>query len=190
MVIKGVIYELTCLVTGDNYIGSTTQTLKERLRLHDKQSRDSGKNSKTNKAIREYGVDNFSIEPLFIRTVKKIHKLREFEGRTIEKRQPTLNMRITGLFFNKDGIWNEKLSASDWYQKNKDRISKQQAEYRKENRDKISKYDAERYRKKTTCECGIMIASKYKSGHIRTNKHKSLMSDKLNTPQRCEYPPS
>ncbi len=55
----GVIYKITCLLNGMKYVGQTTKSTEERFNQHA-----SNKKSYIGRAIRKYGVENFSIEIL------------------------------------------------------------------------------------------------------------------------------
>lgn len=56
---KGCIYIHTCLITGKSYIGQTTQTMDKRWASHCKRAM-AGSNTHFHRAIRKYGVDNWS----------------------------------------------------------------------------------------------------------------------------------
>ncbi|MBQ3452306.1 MAG: GIY-YIG nuclease family protein, partial [Selenomonadaceae bacterium] len=53
------IYKITCLLNGMKYVGQTTKSTEERFNQHA-----SNKKSYIGRAIRKYGVENFSIEIL------------------------------------------------------------------------------------------------------------------------------
>ena len=215
--IKGVIYEIVCTKTGDNYIGSTIKSLHSRLNKHKERCKDaSGRpNNKLYNCMREYGMDNFTMKPLFVRTVGEVHELRKFEGEVIKDRGPSLNTNITGLYYNKDGLFNKKLYNSDYYKTNKDVLTKKIGEYRENNNEVVAKTHkkyreknkeviaemnkvwreknkvtiANKKKERVVCECGVSVQRYTKVRHQRSIRHKTLTSDKLNTSQRCEYPP-
>ena len=56
MEVYGVIYVITCLLTGMKYVGQTTRSVKVRFKEHSK------KNTPLGKAIQEFGEENFIIE--------------------------------------------------------------------------------------------------------------------------------
>ena len=56
---KGCIYIHTCLTTGKSYVGQTTQTMDKRWASHCKRAI-TGSNTHFHRAIRKYGVDNWS----------------------------------------------------------------------------------------------------------------------------------
>lgn len=61
----GHIYKITNNITGMMYVGKTFKTLKERWKVHKSDStRDRNNTRPLYRALREYGVDNFSIELL------------------------------------------------------------------------------------------------------------------------------
>ena len=72
------------------YIGSTTKSLRDRLRAHKVKSRKS--NSKVSKWIRKFGEEFLVIIPLFVVSGLCTKDLRALERYTIERYGATLNM--------------------------------------------------------------------------------------------------
>ena len=61
MIIKGYIYCVTCLPTGKLYFGQTVKSIYSRFNLHLICAR-KGSHYKFHRAIRKYGVENFTVE--------------------------------------------------------------------------------------------------------------------------------
>src|ERR1039458_1293248 len=59
------LYLATCLVTGDRYVGRTTQTIARRWSRHKADARSTSQ-THLHRAMRKYGVENFIIEPLIL----------------------------------------------------------------------------------------------------------------------------
>lgn len=59
-----IIYKATNIVTGEVYIGETRQTLVQRKAQHFYEAFKRGLTDKFHTAIREYGKENFTFEPI------------------------------------------------------------------------------------------------------------------------------
>jgi hypothetical protein len=74
----GVVYKITHKATGKAYVGSTTKTAAERFTQHKADNY-----SAISKAIKEYGVDSFTVEELA--HAETIPELAKLEGEYIQK---------------------------------------------------------------------------------------------------------
>lgn len=86
----GVIYRITNVVTGDTYIGRTTNSLKKRLQQHF--SIASKRKSPLYQNICEWGKECFEIEAVFIGT--PYSDLDEEERKAVAKFNPNLNKNL------------------------------------------------------------------------------------------------
>ena len=121
------------------YVGSTTLSLKERLRSHISEVKHSCKTSVKNKCMLEYGVYNWEI--VLVKEVACTKRERFlFEERVINMLFPSLNERVacTGINIDNIGYFREyrKLNPNyhknyykNYYQQNKDKIFKYKKEY-------------------------------------------------------------
>ena len=60
---RQLIYKHTCTITNESYIGQTLKTMEERLRRH-KWDSNNGSDTHFHRAIRKYGIENFTSEIL------------------------------------------------------------------------------------------------------------------------------
>ena len=103
MILK--IYQILNSVTDDVYIGSTTQSLCNRMKEHRSKSKKQIVLSRIYKAIQEHGIENFYIELIekFPCTTKE--ELCAREGYHIRKEKSSLNYAIAGR--SKKEYWEE-----------------------------------------------------------------------------------
>jgi hypothetical protein len=153
------IYKMTC-ETGKTYYGSTKQTLKKRLQMHN--------------YIKKCSCKDF-INPkieLLETCEKEQQKQREsYYIRNFE----CVNIRIEDRTFKewrKDykKIHNE--NQKKWYEKNREKKLKQKKEYYEKNKKK----ELEKKKETTTCECGVVITKCHLLRHKKSNKHKINIS--------------
>lgn len=90
---KAYIYKISSSKTGEFYVGSTIQELKNRFKTHKSNAR-LGKDEKLYKCMREYGIENFIIELVeeFDIQSKGDIKIGEKEIEHFNCLKPTLNM--------------------------------------------------------------------------------------------------
>lgn len=80
---KGKVYIVQNRVNKKKYIGITTGSLEERFRQHTYDALTRGSKRKLSKAIRKYGVENFTIK--LLKNVTDRYKLRKYEMYYIKK---------------------------------------------------------------------------------------------------------
>ena len=110
-----IIYQITNKITNDVYVGKTSQTFKKRINSH-KSIAKRGKGSFLHKAIRKYGIENFSFHVLEENIVDE-PTLSEREIFYIKSIQPRYNLTSGG-----DGM--------SGYKQTKDHIEKRVSSYR------------------------------------------------------------
>jgi hypothetical protein len=179
----GRIYKIICTQSNDIYIGSTFNTLRQRLYRHKSQYNNGQKYSLIS-YFDKYGIDNFKIilikeyevadkkhilayEQLWINKLKPINKNHTYHIDKINRSQ-YLNRKRNYYKENKD------TKIKEYLEKNKDKIKAQRKEYKEKNK--------ERYQQIETCECG---GSYYKNNsykkerHIKTKKHLNYISNNI-----------
>ena len=158
---KGKIYRIWNEIDDRIYIGSTCQTLAQRMGEH---RRSMNKVTKMKYRIyqimKEIGVEHFKIELLEECECENNDQLRKREGELIREYKPELNSRIEGRPVqeakkayreankehvreiakiyeesHKDSIRERK---QKYYQDNKERISEREKKYREDNRERIN----------------------------------------------------
>jgi hypothetical protein len=122
---KAKIYRIFC--EDDEYIGSTTRQLSERMAQHR-----TGYKHKTSKCTScvlfdKYGVDNCKIELIEDFPCERKEQLDRREGE-LQRERNCINKNIAGR------------TLKEWYQNNKEQIANQHKEYREENKEHIKDY--------------------------------------------------
>jgi len=139
------------------YIGSTTQTLTERWRVH-KAYRHNNYTSKI--LLEEYGVETCSIEEIEKVDLDKRYERERF---WIENVEHCVNRFIPGR------------SSAEYYQENKDRLLEKQKAYYQENKEHIIEYNKAHYReiagKPVVCVCGAVSTKKTLKRHLKSKAH-------------------
>jgi hypothetical protein len=191
---SGIIYKITCNETGDIYVGSTTQSLTIRMRVHKSKC----------KAVNEHRThfqyssiiinkNNFTseiLESVNFGEDKKLLLLKEREWmeklKPINKMRPIVLNKEEAAKFKKE--YNQanpeliKIQKHNDYIKHKDQILEKNAEWRNDNRDHIAEYNKNQYQKnkllmsekgkeKIICSCGAEISRSSKSNHIKSAFH-------------------
>lgn len=161
----------------DVYIGSTVQVLNERWLKHKSDVRLGIKNCSSFEMLTRYGIDNFHIELLedyscgslkelcireqhYLDTTDCVNEFKAYRSVAEEK--------IYKLKWAKENNYDAK-----YYQANKDKSKKRQADYQKNNSEKI------------TCECGKIIMKYCMKSHLTTKTHATLMEALQQQAQPC-----
>jgi len=199
---NGIIYKIVCEITGEVYIGSTKQSLEDRIIFHIREY-----NNTCSKQIIDR--NKYYIEHLETYPCNSKQELCRREGE-YQLMFECINTKIAGRTHaewridNKERITKQK---SEYYLDNKEKLSQQHREYRLEHSEKIAKQKSEyrqdnkeylkecdkQYRLKNKekikaksrevviCECGLKSTRCHLSTHKRSKKHIDLMSN-LNQP--------
>lgn len=153
---KGKVYKIVCNITGDQYFGSTTQTLAQRLVQHRKQHLNKRK-CKSSQIIErgdyqivlceECPCDNVeqlrAIERKWIEENECINKAIPNRTRKEYYQQPTeVVKRKNNYQKNKEVI---SIDGKEYYQKNKEQIKQKRREYYEKNKEKIADYKRQYY---------------------------------------------
>ena len=144
---KGKIYCIRNTVNDDIYIGSTCQSLSQRMAQHRKDV-NFKQGMKLHKSMKELGRENFYIELLEECPCENFMQLTKREGELIREHNSSLNHMINGRTKkeyqeeNKE-YWNEW--KRNHYEENKERINEQRKTYRENNKEKIHEKQKEWY---------------------------------------------
>lgn len=155
------------------YYGSTTKSLKERLKGHERECKSKQKNKCTSKILFQNGaIPKIQlIEEIEFDDIKELRNREAYYIRNLD----CINKDIPGrtdkerYLDNKEQITKQK---KVYYQKNKEQIVKQKKEYRDANKHIIS----EKNKLKITCECGSVIRKREFSRHCKTKKHQNFIN--------------
>ena len=100
----GLVYLITSLKTGKQYVGITIRTMKERWKAHQSECGDDRIQSPLKTEMREYGFENFTIEEIGHTDDSK--SLKELETKEIKKRNTVfpngLNSNVGGTLGARD----------------------------------------------------------------------------------------
>jgi hypothetical protein len=158
---KGKIYCIRSFQTDDVYVGSTIQTLAQRLgkhRDHYKSYLKGKKNYVSSFELLKY--DDYYIELITLYPCSCKAELEAEEGHYIRD-WDCVNKRIAGR------------TKKQWNIDNSDKIKKQIKQYYIDNIDKKKEYDKIRI----TCICSCNITRINLKRHLKSKKHKKLMSE-------------
>jgi hypothetical protein len=154
----------------DCYVGSTTSTLKERLRNHIRR--------KNCKSVVILDRKKFTIELIEEVETKDRFKREQYYIDSLS----TLNQQR--CYFESEEEKNKfyKEYNKNYGNKNKEKISERKLNWRENNKEKINEYskkwydiNKEKKTQKITCECGKIISYGSKSRHLKTKKHLEKM---------------
>lgn len=165
---KGKIYTIRSHQTDDIYIGSTTQSLSERLRGHKRSWYCWIKSGRCIKDIRaSYEILDFDdayIELLEDYPCERKEQLHKREGQLIRE-MDCVNKRIAGR------------TDKEYREENRERISGVNRLYREKNKERIKAFKSRVF----VCECGSKYTHSHKSRHLRSKKHQSYIASLNNT---------
>ena len=150
----GIVYKISCNLTGECYIGSTTQKINRRMECH------------TREATLEKYKDTCSTCCVIIRRGNwkyDILETNELEGIELRMKEQEY-MDTTDNLVNK---WKAHRTQQDnrdeknrYYKKNKEELCKKNGERRKE-----------KYCYTIECECGSLYQKRSEARHFRTKTH-------------------
>ena len=165
---NGKIYQIVCNITREVYIGSTVQSLEERLLNH----RQKGTRMCASKQIIDRGDYYIELLETYPCESKTELELKETEyQKNINCINKQLARRSKQEYYkdNKEIIVE---SRKVYYENNKKMLSKYHKEYRYANKELIS----QRRKTKVECECGSVVTKTALSLHRRTKKHLNYIS--------------
>ena len=204
---NGKIYKLTCDKSDKIYIGSTVQSLNERLSKH---KNNKNKKNCTSKQLFELGevkielIENYPCDTKKELETKERHYIQKYKDIVVNKRILTR----TAKEWRKDNKEYVKQKKNEYHKKNKEKILEQKKqyyqankkiiieknkEYKQKNKEQILQQQKQYYLKnkdeiskkmkiKINCPCGGSTTKNDMSKHCKTNKHQNyLKSLKINS---------
>ena len=193
------IYKIVDNTNNNIYIGSTCDSLNQRLSKHKCAYKRFKKGLFNN--IKSFDIlknDNYKIELLENCNIKTKQELLSRERYFIENNE-CLNKNIPGRTlkdfqqYQKDYRESNKDKAKGYYVENKDKLIKSQKEYYNNNKEKAKDYyirnkdkliksqkeynakNKEKIREKIICECGGKFTYCHKSQHIKSTIHLNFL---------------
>ena len=142
---KGKVYCIRNKINNDVYIGSTCQSLSQRMSEHRQAlKKDKYNNMKIYQLIKKIGLEHFYIELIEDYPCENVYQLHRREGELIREYKASLNQVIAGrtseeyIIDNHDRIKQTKtISDKKYAEKNKERIQEYQKNYYHKNRQRI-----------------------------------------------------
>ena len=191
--INGKIYKIFNTINSEIYIGSTIETLSNRLIRHKCAARN--KTSKFYKLMNELGAECFYIELVESYPCNNKTELNAREGYHI-KQIATANERIAGRTFqeyyedNRNNICEKK---KHYYENNKDKrkqynednkhiIAQKMKQYYEDSKDKRKQYletNKDKINCKMQCPCGGVYSLHHKARHFKTMLHKQYVENDI-----------
>ena len=192
---NGQIYAVRNTIDEEFYIGSTCNTLAERMSSHRCEGRKGGHTMKLYVKMFDIGVDNFYIESYELFPCENVQQLRRREGEIQQLLKPTLNQHIAGRTTkeqmheyyeaHKEELYEKtrqyaldhpeqkKGYQQKYYETHKDEIAERTKEYREE----YTRQKNIRDKEKVPCEaCNREISRGYVPRHNKSQKHKDNLA--------------
>ena len=171
----------------DCYVGSTTSTLKERLRLHIyckdcKSVVILDRKKFTMELIEEVETkDRFKREQYWIDSLSTLsQRVCYFESEEAKIKYQTENNKERNKIYYETNLEHLKKYKED----NREHILETKKKYRENNKEKIAKYredNKEHLNEKFNCECGVYYSYQNKSRHLKSKKHLAYICEKEKT---------
>ena len=160
---KGKIYKITDCAYSKCYIGSTVETLANRMSKHRNSYRrylggEYRQHSSCCDLFDEFGMDNCKIELIEYYPCGTKAELNAREGHFIKSNE-CINKIVAGR------------TMKEHYNDNRERILEYAKNYKNENKERVKAFNSQ----KTQCECGCWISRRHMASHRRTPKHTTLM---------------
>jgi hypothetical protein len=165
---KGIIYKIICKTTGNIYIGSSFNTVEERIKSHEfDYCKFLGGVNKTLTSFIILKENNYSYEVIEKVRVENATELTKIEGKYIKKFKgeglPIVNKIVAGR------------TRKEYYDDNAETIRENVKKYYKDNCEKIRE---KRKNNMIECECGCIIRSDGYHKHEKTKKHIKYIENK------------
>lgn len=193
---NGKIYKITSEHTENVYVGSTTRDLNGRLKEHRKKyklhQKDSNKHDYlTSFEIVKYDTYEITLIENFCANTKQ--ELLDREGHYIKITPNCVNARQMGRTEKEWRVDNKEYlqeKNKKYNQDHKVELSQYHKQYRTDNADEIKKKmhnyheahkEVNNAKKKqhVDCECGMQYSAGHKTRHFATERHKTLLNEKL-----------
>ena len=176
---KGKIYKLVDVGYNKCYIGSTVESLSNRIAKHRYSYKMWCSGKRTIKITAfdmfdEFGVDNIKIEEIEKYPCKDKAELEAREGYFI-KNSDCVNKTVAGRTkqqWMEDNKENIKRNNKIYYQNKRDTLLVKSNTYYQENKEKRKEYNTQPF----VCDCGSTITINSKSSHFKTLKHQNYIN--------------
>ena len=184
------IYKICSNLSEKIYIGSTTQSLAQRLSEHVKHYKQYVNKTRTNFTT---SFDIIKLDDYFITLIEEHSynnrsQLFRREGELIKLNiNICVNKQLTGRTdyeYRQDNKEHIAENKKEYYESNKQSISEKQKQYNIYNKDYLTEKQKHRYQlnkeelfKTIICDCGSNTSIQHKSRHIKSKKHISFITN-------------
>ena len=187
------IYKICSNLSEKIYIGSTTQSLAQRLSEHNKQYKNYLKSKEHYRSSFEIiKLDDYFITLIEEHSYNNRSQLFRREGELIKHNiNICVNKQLTGRTdyeYRQDNKEHIAENKKEYYESNKQSISEKQKQYNIYNKDYLTEKQKHRYQlnkeelfKTIICDCGSNTSIQHKSRHIKSKKHTSIITQQ----QQC-----
>ena len=164
---RGKIYKIVNDINGDIYVGSTTNPLYKRMIKHVCDMK-RFPNYKIYIAMKENGIDHFSIILIELYPCSSLTELRKRENHFIFLLNPALNTNKAFLSKEERLKYNRNYSKQCYAEHKEECILKYHNYYYEK-----AKYEKQ---KRVQCQCGKTVNKSNISYHLKTNHHKNFIN--------------
>jgi len=196
----GKVYKIIHNQSNIIYIGSTTDTLRNRWQEHKHRFNQNNRSISIYPYFEKYGIENFKIilikeyevcdrkhifayEQLWINKLSNINKYKSFQPLHKEhKRQYDIIHKEHKIQYRKNNKEYIAEKTRKWYANNTKKALEYKKEYNNNNKESINNYKKEWYEKqknekskKINCECGSIVAKYSLNKHLTSKKHLKLL---------------
>ena len=161
---NGKVYKITDNAYTKCYVGSTCESLSQRMARHRKEYRNYLKGCKyfitSFNIFNEFGIDNCKIELLENCPCDTVEELRKREGH-YKQSLDCVNKQTPGR------------TQAEYREQNREQINQQKRDHYWKNKDAISESKKHKY----TCACGSVVGIGGKAEHERSKKHQRFLGN-------------
>ena len=183
------IYKIVDVGYNKCYIGSTCESLSQRMARHrDKYRWGKDRGRTANLIFDEYGIDNCKIELIEDFCCSKREELLRREGQHIQNND-CVNKIVSGRTpkeYREENIKHIKEQKTNYYNDNQQYLNYQKQIYRELNKDKIKQISKDYYERKKAdlsekqmCQCGKIFTTQHFKRHEKSQKHQNYLKQKL-----------
>ena len=166
----GLVYCIHCNETGENYIGSTTTSLRDRMYRHNEKRTDC-----SSKQIIDRG--NYDVSILEDNIENDILKVREqFYMDCCDN----LVNQVRAYRTEEQKIEQKKITDTQFKKNNPKKVAEWNRKWNENNKEKRKEYRRARMSIIITCECGSKFQSQNYTNHFKSKKHQKYLTHKLN----------
>ena len=175
---NGKVYKIVCNITGDIYIGSTTQVLSKRLAQHREKYKGYSNGQLSKKATTSFSIiergnyDIVLIENVACGSKEELHRAERKHIETnkcVNKQIPTRTPKEYRALHREILNLKSRKRSKEYYEKNAEARKAKSNSYYHKNVDTIR----EKQNQKSICSCGLECLTRHLSRHRKSKKHQN-----------------